>query len=201
MAYGFVAASGQVFTGNISVINRPLTMSVWLRRTSALNQDRFVTQLNQSTDQQFHRIGTDLGNVYAQNSQADGFGNNRSVINATILNTWVHAVGIFTTTRARVWLDGSQGTLTNTDRLVSTFDRWLIGNNMDGQIGDVGVWDVELNSGEIVALAKGFKPSRVRPQSLVYYAPLIREVQEVRTALTLTASASAPTVATHHRVY
>ena len=70
---------------------------------------------------------------------------------------------------------------------------------MDGQIAEAAIWNVALTDGEIASLAKGFKPTRIRPQSLVFYAPLIRNLQDTRKGMALTNN-NAATVAAHPRV-
>ncbi len=70
----------------------------------------------------------------------------------------------------------------------------------DGRIAEVGIWNAALTAAEIASLAKGMACDKIRPQSLVFYAPLIREIQDVRGARTITNN-NAATVATHPRVY
>jgi hypothetical protein len=71
---------------------------------------------------------------------------------------------------------------------------------MTGQIAEVGIWSAALTDAEIVSLAKGMTCNLVRPQSLVFYAPLIRNLQDVKGGLTLTNNNTA-TVFNHPRVY
>ena len=70
----------------------------------------------------------------------------------------------------------------------------------DGKLAEVGIWNVALTAAEIASLAKGMTCDKVRPQSLVFYAPLVRNLQDVRGGLTITNNNTA-TVATHTRVY
>jgi hypothetical protein len=70
----------------------------------------------------------------------------------------------------------------------------------DGRIADVGVWNVALTAAEIASLAKGMACDKVRPQSLVFYAPLARNLIDVRSGFTITNNNSA-TVANHPRIY
>lgn len=48
--------------------------------------------------------------------------------------------------------------------------------NFDGDIAEFGLYNADLTAGEVTALSKGFAPTLVRPQSLVNYLPLLREV-------------------------
>ena len=71
---------------------------------------------------------------------------------------------------------------------------------MNGLIAEVGIWNVALTADEIASLADGMTCDKVRPQSLVFYAPLVRELQDVKGGLTITNNNGA-TVANHPRVY
>jgi hypothetical protein len=71
---------------------------------------------------------------------------------------------------------------------------------MGGQIADVGVWNVALTAEEVASLAKGMACDKVRPQSLVFYAPLARDLIDVRGGRTITNNNGA-TVANHPRIY
>jgi hypothetical protein len=70
----------------------------------------------------------------------------------------------------------------------------------DGRIAEVGIWSAALTAAEVASLADGMTCDKVRPQSLVFYAPLVRDLQDVRGGLTITNNNSA-TVANHPRVY
>lgn len=74
------------------------------------------------------------------------------------------------------------------------------GSYFDGLIAEAGIWNVALTDDEIASLAKGMTCNLVRPQSLVFYAPLIRDLQDVKGGLTLT-NINTATVADHTRVY
>lgn len=70
----------------------------------------------------------------------------------------------------------------------------------NGYVAECALWNTALTDAEIESLAKGFSPRRIRPQSLVFYAPLLRNLQDLRQGLALTA-VNSPTVASHPRVY
>ncbi len=69
-----------------------------------------------------------------------------------------------------------------------------------GRIADAAIWNVALTADEIASLADGMTCDKVRPQSLVFYAPLIRTLQDLKSGLTITNNNTA-TVADHPRVY
>jgi hypothetical protein len=72
------------------------------------------------------------------------------------------------------------------------------GGSTDG--AEAAIWDTHLNDDEVASLGKGFKPHRIRPQSLVFYAPLIRELQDVARGRAI-ANNGGLTVLEHPRVY
>lgn len=70
---------------------------------------------------------------------------------------------------------------------------------MNGTISEAAAWNAALTMAEISALSKGFTADQIRPQSLVFYAPLIRNLQDVRGGRTITNNNGA-TVAVHPRI-
>ncbi len=50
----------------------------------------------------------------------------------------------------------------------------------DGTVAEFGLWDVQLSTDEMLAIGKGVPPIRVRPESLVVYLPMIRDIISVR---------------------
>jgi len=68
-----------------------------------------------------------------------------------------------------------------------------------GDYAELGMWQAALTAAEIASLAKGMTCAQVRPQSLVYYTPLVRDIQDIARGMTLTNTNS--TVANHPRVY
>ena len=71
---------------------------------------------------------------------------------------------------------------------------------MNGYIAEVGIWNAALTAAEIASLADGMTCDKIRPQSLVFYAPLVRDLQDTKGGLTITNN-NASTVANHPRVY
>lgn len=74
-------------------------------------------------------------------------------------------------------------------------------NGFNGDISEVAIYNVALTDAEVISLANGFKPTRVRPQNLRFYLPLIRNLQDIRNALTLTNNNSSTPANYHPRVY
>ena len=133
-----------------------------------------------------------------------------SSASAPSANTWSHAAGVFGATNSRIaYLNGTAGTESTVDRPnLANIDSIGIGalnrptreEFFNGLIADVGIWNVGLTAAEIASLAKGVTCDKVRPQSLVFYAPLIRNLQDVRGGRIITNNNTA-TVVNHTRVY
>lgn len=68
-----------------------------------------------------------------------------------------------------------------------------------GDFAELGMWQATLTAEEVASLAKGMTCDKIRPQSLVYYTPLIRDIQDLARGMTLTNTDS--TVANHPRIY
>lgn len=72
--------------------------------------------------------------------------------------------------------------------------------NLVGSVSEVGIWTgAALNSTEITALYRGFTANQIRPQSLSFYAPLVRDLLDVRGGIAITNNNGA-TIATHPRI-
>ncbi len=105
-------------------------------------------------------------------------------------NTWTSIGGSATNaTSARVFVDGVR---TNGPATSITFPTpsgsvlalgHLIFNgtffSMAGGACAFAMWDVELTDDEHIWLGKGGSPRRIRPQSLVFYAPFVRDDQDL----------------------
>lgn len=76
----------------------------------------------------------------------------------------------------------------------------VLTNFLGGRLAEAAIWSAALDEAEINSLAKGFTPTRVRPQSLVFYAPLVRNIADYRSATALTNN-NAATAYEHPRRY
>ena len=125
-------------------------------------------------------------------------------------STWHHICATLSGTTTTLYVDGSSvasyiaasvPTQTGMDRLgIGAIVRGNVAAFYSGSVADVGVWDAALDASEIASLAKAVACRLVRPQSLRFYAPLIREAIDTARALALTNN-NAATVAVHPRIY
>lgn len=207
MAYELTAASSQTITGNfVSSIGTPHTIAAWAYPNNTTGDHRILRVQNANSAANF--ISLDGSAV---NDPAAAFSRTSVATFASALSTasfsaaiWAQVSGVFSTTSSRtIYLGGgSSGTNTSTTDTAS-FETVSIGlstGTTSQLLAQLAVWDVALTAAEIISLSKGFKPSRIRPQNLVFYAPLTRNLQDLMEGITLTNNGSAPVVA-NPRVY
>jgi hypothetical protein len=137
-------------------------------------------------------------------------GSSSSYGGGTPVDQWTHCAGVFNSSTSRTIYVGGILRATNsldcgsqnnfTEILIGARRATTISLYYTGRLADVGIWSVALDAAEIASLADGMTCDKVRPQSLVFYAPLVRDLQDVRGGLTITNNNTA-TVASHPRVY
>lgn len=67
-----------------------------------------------------------------------------------------------------------------------------------GTVAECAFYSAALTDAEILSLARGFTPDQICPQSLQFYAPLVRNLQDLRGGRVI--SNNGATVATHPRI-
>lgn len=208
MAFEFVRASSQYISATSApVAATPISFSMFVRPTNNTNNQNLITLVTDS--------GTIFGYVMALRgdvtndplrAQAFALGQFPADSAAYSINAWSNAAAIFPSSASRsIFLNAVKTTNSNTEAVATPPNSLQVGayrggNTFDGLAAEVALWSVALTDDEITSLSKGFKPSRIRPQSLVFYAPLIRNLQDIKAGLALTNNNSA-TVANHPRVY
>jgi hypothetical protein len=122
---------------------------------------------------------------------------------------WTHAAARFTLNGSTAQVFASINGATTSGGTSSYTQETLIAgqiasyggtNVFGGEIADVGIWNTALSDAEIVSLSKGITCNRVCPQSLRFYAPLTRNISDIRNNRTLTL-VNSPTVSSHPRIY
>lgn len=218
MAYEFNNANSRFLsTASAPASGSPMTLACWVYPTATQN-DRaaFSVSVNGGTHRNViqHNTGSFTGPqmaaVAAGGSALGTTGSSSSYGGETPQDQWSHVAGVFTSSTSRTIYVGGISRATNTTDIGSqnTFTEVLIGARRNttvglhytGNLAECGVWNVALTEAEIASLAKGMTCDKVRPQSLVFYAPLVRSLQDVKGGLTITNNNTA-TVANHPRVY
>lgn len=215
MAYSFTAASSMnMSTGSSPITAEPITISAWFYRFTNTSQNG-VCALNTMIDSTVNRLrfmslGGGTNNLAAIARDTSSFAAFAFTSSNYSLNTWVHGCTVFASNSSRTAYhsggnSGSSTTVTMSDPGLNDI---TIGsrNNfvgpgvfMDGLIAEVGIWNVALTAAEIGSLSRGFACNRIRPQSLVFYAPLTRNLTDAK-GRSITAT-NGPTVANHPRIY
>lgn len=214
MSYSFTAASSQYLSATSAAATAPpLTIAAWARMTDTTTQSgRDIVALSSKTGRSVYRLNWNGFNVPPIRAMDQGTTNASAYFGAPTLNTFFHVAGVFASSNLRTpYFNGSAGSA-NTDSVIhsSLPDTTSIGAFFDGNstpiqhfpgnIAEVGIWNVALTAAEIASLAKGMTCDKVRPQSLVFYAPLVRDLIDQKGGLAITNNNGA-TVANHPRIY
>lgn len=205
MAFSFQKSAMKYLVSDF-VIAGPFTMTFKMALSATASSQGFPAAAANAVviDQAryFQTYGVDLG--ISAVSIVGGTPAIASVVKTLTKATTYTITGIFNESSRSCYVDTQKTTDTATSSVQNSAYLFIgaISNSLgfDGQISDFGVWSAALTDAEVNSLAKGFKPSRIRPQSLVFYAPLVRAAVDLARGITLT-PVNGPTVAPHPRVY
>jgi hypothetical protein len=209
MAYSLDGSNQRLTPASVPVTAAPLTLACWFRPSNVTHAGALITLTNSAGTNYFalYFNGTAAGDpvsIFMFPSVTSGF----STTSGASANTWHHACGVFTSSNSRtVYIDGGSSatnTASGTPANITQFNigsfQTAAGNFFNGQIAEVGIWNVDLTAAEVASLAKGMTCDKVRPQSLVFYSPLTRDLIDYKGGLAITNNNTA-TVANHPRVY
>lgn len=217
MAYDFDGTNDFIEAAAIPSIDVPVTMACWFNSDTNTAQKIIMAlaaasiSAGETLSPGFSlRLTSGTANIQAVISS--GTGTNSSQSGTTFaVGVWNHATGKFASATSRtVYLNGISGPESTPNRsLGAVLDNLLIGKGsggvylpsipFNGRLAEVAVWNAALNDDEITSLSKGIKPIYVRPQSLLYYIPLVREIKDEVSAVGLTFLS--PTAFVHTRRY
>jgi len=208
MAYGFTAASNQYLLSSPPITSVPLTMVCWFNLTNVGTLGRLI-HLGFGGGEKWHTMYHNSSQLWTS-SYSDGTGGQSNRTLTSLSNTWTHGASVFSANNNRLsYVNGTAGSVNATTVNVSNIDTLSIGSGffssasnspINGRMCEVGIWSDALTAAEIASLAKGMTCDKIRPQSLVFYAPLVRNLQDVKGGRTITNNNGA-IVATHPRVY
>jgi hypothetical protein len=209
MAYEFNGSTQSLSTASTPVTAAPMTLACWFNSDSATVAQRLI-EVRLSTTNYFSLgiRGQDAGDPVAIVISQGGAAEITRTTSGYSANTWHHACGVFTSTTSRaVYLDGGSSATGTGTRSPDTPNQIQIGifagdnvQYFDGRMAEVGIWNTDLTASEVLSLSRGMTCDKVRPQSLVAYFPLVRNLVELKGGLTITNNNTA-TVAAHPRVY
>jgi hypothetical protein len=218
MAYQFTAASSQ----NLSVpdttsldITGQLSLACWAKSSGSYANNRgLVSKYIGSTTQRSYVLYITASGFVGFALSTNGTFQAANVItgSSAIGTDWAHVAAVVTpSSRQEIFVNAASGAVKTSSVLASIHSGTAplqigqqfsndVDNSFDGLIAEVGIWNVALTAAEIASLAKGMTCDKVRPQSLVFYAPLVRDLIDAKGGLTITNNNTA-TVANHPRVY
>lgn len=208
MAYSFNGSTQYLGVSSNPITAYPFTMVGWFN--TAVTTGTLTIAYQGSTLANSQGLTLSAGKVAASTTVA-GQGTASATTTASYSTSqWQHAAGVWTAATDRaVFLNGSNKVTNTTSRLYSStttildvgsfFFNNARGGYFNGQIAEVAIWNAALSDAEIASLAAGFTPDQVRPQSLQFYSPLVRNLIDVRSGLVITNNNSAAVVA-HPRV-
>lgn len=199
MAYDFDGTDDYIEATSAAVTAVPLTMACWFNPDNVTANIAPLT-VSADTGTEIHRIqlaGAVAGDPVRAQSSSGGTTVQGASATGYSASTWQHAAARFSANNnRRAYLNGVGGTANTSSVTPTGLNRTNIGCSwaggvrstfMAGLVAECGIWNVALDDAEIEALAEGIRPSLVRPQNLVFYAPLVREVIDYR-GLSLTTS-------------
>ena len=210
MAYDFNGTSQQLSAAS-SLTAAPITLAAWVNSDSLAGLRYIITLDQSSVANNWFALGTvaTTGLVRAI-TVAEGNPTSAESTSGITIGTWAHCCAVFSSSTNRTaYLNGGNSATDTTSRTPSGINSTRIaartfngvqGLFFDGKIAEVGIWSAALTAAEITSLARGMTCDKVRPQSLVFYAPLVRDLIDAKGGLTITNNNSA-TVAAHPRVY
>lgn len=107
----------------------------------------------------------------------------------TSAGVWIHRTATYASTSLQYWENGAQvGATNNVTVTASAPSSWAVfvagisggaAQRSPGKSCMIAYWDVQLNADELAALGKGFSPAHIRPQSLRYFVPGLRNANAV----------------------
>lgn len=183
MARLFTAASSHFLeNATVPITGVPLTLACWIRPDTVAAGTAQALYLGDSgSSNNYFSIGRSAASLKfnvrdATVSDAMGAGTDFAA------NTWYHIAGVAASTTSRVsYLNGAvqdtsaAGAITpaSVDRInVGRLGRSVPTDYWSGSIAEAAIWSVDLTLQEIAALAAGASPAQIRPDSLVFYAPI-----------------------------
>ena len=212
MARTFNGTNDAMQVASTPVASLPLTMSawVWLNNLSAYYQ---AIALSASSTGAVVSIqyGNGFGFRAWHNDNANS--NQGAYFNTGITSgRWYHLCGVFGSgTSRQIYIDGVLGGSSTGSSGATTINRCLFGARMlsggtttadllPGRLAEVSIWNAALNADEVFSIGKGFRPKVIRPSSLVFYAPMIRNNQDIRDGRTISELGTGTTVSDHPRI-
>ena len=170
----------------------PITIAGWFYLTDdTYNVYNIATICDSSSDVNYFALAVTPkatpASVVAITRDSSG-SNQAATTSGASLNQWHHGCAVFRDIDDRgVYIDGAgedtdNGLVTPSavDRIgLGCLGRLTIGQQWNGSLAEVGVWNLALATNELRSLAAGYSPLVVRRQNLASYWPLIRKGSDI----------------------
>ena len=201
--------TNQFLTAPAPVTAVPLTVSCWFyANNNAVNMALVVLENSGGTHRfDLQALGAIVGDPIQSGTAAGGPSSFARTSTGFSANTWNHACGVQSAINSRTAYLNEGGQVTNngvqTPTGISVLKIGVTSGNQNffnGLLAEVGIWNAALSPAEIASLAKGVTCDKIRPQNLVFYAPLIRDLLDQKGGKTITNNNGA-TVANHPCIY
>jgi hypothetical protein len=204
--------TNRFLTATTPITAVPITVSCWfLANNNTANMALVVLENNSGTHRfDLQALGATTGDPIQSGTASGGPSSFARTTTGFSANTWNHACGVFSTINSRTAYLNAGAKANNTGSQIPNGISVLkigalnlSGTNVsffNGSVAEVGIWNASLTDAEIESLAKGMTCDKIRPQNLVFYAPLVRDLIDQKGGLALTDNNGA-TVANHPRVY
>jgi hypothetical protein len=217
MAYEFVKASSQYLSVADTAaldITGAITLVCWAKRNADLSTPQNLIAKYDGPNQRSYIMQITTSGLLLSRFANDGTANTVTGSNSTsvVPTDWSHLATTWTPNVAAsvIYINGISDWVNAGGPTIASIHSGTVnlgigasgsgGLYMGGQIAEVGIWNAALTAAEIASLAKGMTCDKVRPQSLVFYAPLVRDLNDQKGGLTITNN-NAATVAAHPRIY
>jgi hypothetical protein len=203
MAYDFNGTNQYLTVASAPVAAAPLTIAAWFRKASTATKNGIFLRASANSANSFGFYFTTVLRGYVQDAPGTA---DFAATQSYSANTWTHACLVEASTTSRTIYQNAGNSATNTTSRVpagiNAIDIATFGGatNFNGQFAEIGIWSAALTQPEVASLAAGMTCDKVRPNALVFYAPLIRSLQDLSRAAAITNNNTA-TVANHPRVY
>lgn len=204
--------TNRFLTATTPITAVPITVSCWFFANNNTVNMALVVLENDSGTHRFdlQALGAVTNDPIQCAAASGGLGSNARTSTGFAANTWNHACGVQSANNSRTAYLNAGGQVSNTAvqapigisvlKIGSTNVSGTNSNFLNGLIAEVGIWNAALTAAEVASLAKGMTCDKIRPQSLVFYAPLVRDLIDQKGGLAITNNNGA-TVANHPRVY
>jgi concanavalin A-like lectin/glucanase superfamily protein len=212
MAYSGNASNQRLDGADVAQGLSNLTVSFWYKALSNPGTSRYSQPLGiregvPTAGCAVNFTWDHLASQYMQSwLYADGgFYPTATYTTALVGGTWYCLTYTFDGTNGKAWLNGvveatSPAIQTAVWAPATSHLSLLFGDAYDdGTVAEAALWNVVLTAGEIAAIQKGFSPALIRPQSLVDYWPLTRDLSVVKGGAI--SAVNSPVVENHPRVY